>query len=80
MIVNVQYFDTIKDLRELTKLSDDELWKEGFNLDDFDFGFIVDSKVYEENRYDMILDDIPGFCCCDILEYKDKIFIMYHHS
>lgn len=44
----VTFFETREELRELTGLPgdnhDEALWKAGFNLDDWDFGFVSDSE------------------------------------
>lgn len=44
----VTFFDTVKDLAELTGLSMDNhaeaLWNAGFDLDDMDFGFVSDTE------------------------------------
>lgn len=48
----VTFFDTREDLRELTGLPadnhDQALWDAGFNLDDWDFGFVSDEKWSSE--------------------------------
>jgi hypothetical protein len=38
-MVKLIVFDTEEELMELTGLSENELWKNGFNLDDWDIGF-----------------------------------------
>lgn len=49
----VTFFETSEELRELTGLPGDNydaaLWAAGFNLDDWDFGFVSDTEWSECN-------------------------------
>ena len=41
----VTFFDKVSELQELTGLPDENaLWKAGFELDDWDFGFVSDTE------------------------------------
>lgn len=42
MIKDLTFFEDAKELEELTGLSHEELWDNGFNLDDMDWGFVVE--------------------------------------
>ena len=44
MIRNLTFFETTKEIEELTGLSHDQLWEHGFNLDDMDWGFAIDGE------------------------------------
>ena len=55
MIKDITFFETKKELEELTGLTENELWDKGFNLDDIDWG-IVTSGVN-------ILEHIDEFGC-----------------
>lgn len=50
-MANITWFESEKDLQELTGLNRDELWDAGFDLDDLDFGFVADVKL-NESAYD----------------------------
>ena len=39
----VSFFSTEEELQQLTGLNHDELWKNDFDLDDWDFGFVSDT-------------------------------------
>lgn len=44
-MTTVTFFDTDDELLELTgMLRRDDLWEAGFNLDDWDFGFVSDTE------------------------------------
>lgn len=43
MVIDVTFCD-VDDLEEITGLTHDELWKNGFNLDDCDAVMIIDEK------------------------------------
>lgn len=40
----VTFFETLNELKELTGLSREALWDAGFDLDDWDFGFVSDTE------------------------------------
>lgn len=46
-MVKLIEFETEEELMELTGLTEDELWKNGFNLDDWDIGFQSDTKLHK---------------------------------
>ena len=50
----VTFFETREELRELTGLPgdnhDEALWDAGFNLDDWDFGFVSDTEWSENGE------------------------------
>lgn len=47
-MVKLIAFVTEEELIELTGLSEDELWDQGFNLDDWDIGFQSDIKLHAD--------------------------------
>lgn len=68
------FFDTREELRELTELPEDDhdaaLWDAGFDLDDWDFGFVSDEPWSEEGwfsdqtpYYEYWLLDRMANCC-----------------
>lgn len=56
MINNLTFFDSVDDIKKLTGLDEDQLWNQGFNLDDMDCGFRIKNegyfKVESYNDYD----------------------------
>lgn len=65
-MINLQMFTTEEDLMKLTGLSRDELWDNGFDLDDWDVGFVSDvpltTIVYDDDyddddEYEEPIDD-----------------------
>lgn len=50
MIKNLTFFESTEELEEITGLSHDELWENGFNLDDMDWGFCSDEKYVETSK------------------------------
>lgn len=43
-MISVTFFETEEELQELTGLSHEKLWDNGFNLDDWDWGFVSDCE------------------------------------
>lgn len=62
-MVNLIAFDTVEELTTLTGLKEEELWKNGFNLDDWDIGFQSDVKLHVTPTK----EDIEDGCCEDEL-------------
>ena len=48
MIKSITFFSEEEELQQLTGLNHDELWEAGFNLDDWDFGLVVDEPLSQE--------------------------------
>lgn len=67
----VTFFETREDLRELTGLSgdnhDEALWDAGFDLDDWDFGFVCNTEWSEEWGWGDGSFEVIGLSrgCCD---------------
>ena len=62
-MTNITFLDNEKELSEYTGLSHDELWKNGFDLDDVDCWLVVDEK-------DLPIVKIENFRCGDEIYYK----------
>ena len=76
----IQYvmFTTEKELSELTGLSHDELWNNGFNLDDWDIGFRCDKKLNPNN---WLLKQMDNYCCgFKMTEYQGFYYYMVYHA
>ena len=48
MIEELTFFESVEDLGKLTGLSREELWENGFDLDDMDWGFRSDNCCVKE--------------------------------
>lgn len=55
MIKKITFFEP-NDLEEMTGLTHEELWDVGFNLDDIDFGIVVEGDALDEQREEKCLD------------------------
>lgn len=51
-MINLVMFNTEKELIELTGLSHEELWDNGFDLDDWDVGFLSDIPLTVIETYE----------------------------
>ena len=89
----ITLFDTREELRELTGLPADDhdiaLWNAGFNLDDWDFGFVSDKEFSEgwmdgdDHRYYeyWILSRMAAHCVgYEHTEYNGRHYYMLYHS
>ena len=89
----VTFFETREELRELTGLPADDhdaaLWDAGFDLDDWDFGFVSDTEWHEDgwlssnsSYYEYWLLDRMANCCVGYkhTEYKGRHYYMMYHS
>lgn len=86
------FFETREELRELTGLPADDydaaLWDAGFDLDDWDFGFISDKEWDEDGWYEgkspfyeyFILNRMGNYCVgYKHTKYNGKhYYLMYH--
>lgn len=57
-MVKLIAFDTEEELMELTGLSEDELWENGFNLDDWDIGFQSEIKLHSDSTQEDLEEEI----------------------
>ena len=73
------YFETEEELSKMTGLDHNELWDNGFNLDDWDFGFAYDIRFKIDWQLELLLD---RYNCCDkrITTYNGINYMMYYHS
>ena len=84
MKTNIVFFEDAKDLESLTGLSHDELWNNGFDLDDMDWGFVSDENYITETEDEFgdismeIKYDIPQFAH-QILFMMERYCVGFHH-
>lgn len=94
-MLDVKVFTTREELMELTGLkSSDDLWKAGFNLDDWDIGFQMNEKIHKiydddpeeivsdwNSPYHWLMDRMVSYCTGpSYLQYKGKHYYLVHHS
>lgn len=66
-MVKIKLFETEEELKKLTKLTDDKaLWDAGFDMDDFDFGIVLDHPIADKVTY--------TFYGRDITDRKECVF------
>lgn len=84
----VTFFNTCEELCKLTGLPDDDaLWDAGFNLDDWDWGFVAETKwtddwdddhpYYEFWMLTRMDDHCAGY---EHTEYNGKHYYILYHS
>lgn len=83
----VTFFDTREELRELAGFPADDydaaLWDAGFDLDDWDFGFVSetewreDAKPYYEWWLMLKMDD--SYCVRHV-EYAERHYYLKYHA
>lgn len=85
----ITFFTTLDELVELTGLNPDQLWKKGFDLDDWDFGFVCDREWSEHGWWDStapyyehwLLGHLDNYCCgYQHTEYDGKHYYIAYHS
>lgn len=82
---SIVFFDDEQDLQQLTGLNHDQLWKAGFNLDDWDFGFVLDTPLSQEwdaPNFQSWLDNHMDCYCSGSrhVECGGKHYYMAYHS
>lgn len=91
MLRTVTFFDSREDLRELTGLPadnyDEALWEAGFDLDDWDFGFVSDEKWDDSWASDAtflewwLLNKMESYCVgYKCTEYEGRYYYIAYHS
>ena len=84
----ITFFSTEEELLRLTGLAlHKDLWEVGFDLDDWDFGFVSDTEWTEDWNdkhpyYEYwILSRMDNYCCgYNHVEYNGKHYYMLYHS
>lgn len=85
MIKTATFFSSEKELQKLTGLNHQELWDNGFDLDDWDWGFVSDTywnPYYDGPLYEYwILNHMYNYCTgYKCVNYNDKYYYMLYHS
>ena len=72
-------FTTEKELQKLTELSHEELWEKGFNLDDWDIGFMCEIPLSKSQQW--LINRMNDYCCgYEHIEYDGMHYYMVYHS
>ena len=82
-MLNCVFFDTEAHLQKLTGLNHEELWKNGFNLDDWDFGFCCEKpfNTVKRNSHVIFLTILDSYCCgYEEVYYDGKYYYIVYHS
>ena len=84
----ITFFDKSSELMQLTGIPDHRgLWDAGFNMDDWDFGFVSDSEWdcswgSDHPYYEYwTLTRMENYCCgYEHTEHNGKHYYMLYHS
>lgn len=80
MITQCAIFTSEKELFELTGLNHNELWDNGFDLDDWDIGFCCDKKLNPKKEF-WLLNQMKNYCCgYKMIEYQGFYYYTVYHS
>ena len=82
MIKTVTFFNTCKELCRLTELSEEKLWDFGFDLDDWDWGFVSESSWSSgRGRFERFMLQHMGSYCAGYrhVEYGGRHYYMLYH-
>ena len=83
MMKTVTFFNTCKELCQLTGLSREKLWDFGFDLDDWDWGFVSESSWNSgRGRFERFMLQHMGSYCAGYrhVEYGGRHYYMLYHS
>jgi hypothetical protein len=67
------FFESVKDLEQITGLTRGLLWLNGFNLDDMDFGIVCNKEIVGEWC-------VNPFYESWLLDSMDRHGVGYHHT
>ena len=86
----VTFFDNERQLQALTGLDHKGLWDAGFDLDDWDYGFVTMEEWYDPDapcsanvpEYQWHIMSLIASNCCELrhVEYKGRHYYMRYHA
>lgn len=79
----VTFFSEESELSELTGLNHEQLWDAGFDLDDWDFGFVSDTEFnWMDTSYEFfMISKMESYCVgYRYVEYNGKHYYIVYHS
>ena len=80
-----KFFSTEEELKILTGLNHDKLWRNGFDLDDWDWGFVSNDYWYpyctSPSYEHWLLNHMHNYCTgYKVVEYKNRYYYMLYHG
>ena len=82
-MIDAIFFNTEKELSKLTGLDHEQLWDNGFNLDDWDWGIQIPSRKQKkfEREQSIIISAMDSYCVgYEKTIYKDNAYYMQYHA
>ena len=82
-MIDAKFFSTEKELSKLTGLNHEQLWDNGFNLDDWDWGIQipVEKQKKFEKEQSIILNAMDSYCVgYEKTIYNDNVYYMQYHA
>ena len=82
-MIDAKFFSTEKELSKLTGLDHEQLWDNGFNLDDWDWGIQIPLKQQKkfEKEQSIILSAMDSYCVgYEKTNYNDKVYYLLYHA
>lgn len=82
-MIDVKFFSTEKELSKLTGLNHEQLWDNGFNLDDWDWGIQIPLKQQKkfEKEQSIIISAMDSHCVgYEKTNYNDKVYYIQYHA
>lgn len=79
----ITFFSEESELSALTGLNHDQLWDAGFDLDDWDLGFVSDTEFnLEDTSYEFfMISKMESYCVgYRYVEYNGKHYYMAYHA
>lgn len=78
-MIQCSIFTTEKELSKLTGLNHEQLWDNGFNLDDWDIGFCCDKKLTKKEWW--LINQMTNYCVgYEMVEYEGFYYYTVHHA
>ena len=90
-MINITMFDTVEDLCKLTGLqTEEDLWNNGFNLDDWDVGFVSDvpltmtvkekAEDIDRHYYGIYENEVPVEGASWLINRMEQYCVGYSHT
>ena len=83
MLIGIKFFNTEGALQNLTGLNHDQLWEQGFDLDDWDYGIQIPEGRREEFKtaFPSLFSMMENYCCgYEETIYNGYAYYLVYHS
>jgi len=81
MSIPCTIFTTEKELSAITGLNHEQLWENGFNLDDWDIGFCCQRPLNPKTKEKWLIMQMENYCVgYEMVKFKNLYFYMVYHS